>query len=151
MGSAKKPYRQSPPLNEEELKAFLNQALVARLGSLNPDGSIHLVPVWFKYEEGDILIGTDERTRKAKNIQRNQDVSLLIDSPERPYKGVLIYGQAQLDHDDALGKRIAILARHLPAEIAQKVGHDLASQFALITIRIKPQRIISFDDAKRER
>lgn len=51
-----KPYHQSPPLNEEELKVFLNQALVARLGSLNPDGSIHLVPVWFKYEDGDILI-----------------------------------------------------------------------------------------------
>jgi nitroimidazol reductase NimA-like FMN-containing flavoprotein (pyridoxamine 5'-phosphate oxidase superfamily) len=92
-----KPYSQPPPLNEEELKAFLNQALVARLGSLNPDGSIHLVPVWFKYEDGDILIGTEESTRKAQNIKRNQNVSLLIDSQERPYKGVLIYGQAQLN------------------------------------------------------
>ena len=149
MSRSMKRYSQSPPLDEDELKAFLNQALVARLGSLNPDGSIHLVPVWFKFEDGDILIGTEERTRKAKNVKRNQNVSLLIDSPERPYKGVLIYGQAQLDQDDALGKRIAILARHLPADIAQKVGIDLASQFALITIRIKPQRIISYDDAKR--
>jgi hypothetical protein len=33
--------------------------------------------------------------RKAKNVKRNKNVSLLIDSPERPYKGVLIYGQAQ--------------------------------------------------------
>jgi hypothetical protein len=64
---------------------------------------------------------------------------------------LLIYGQAQLNQDDALGKQIAILARHLPAEIAQKVGNDLASRFALITIRIKPQRIISYDDAKRGR
>jgi PPOX class probable F420-dependent enzyme len=146
-----KPYRQSPPLSEEELQAFLDQALVARLGSLNPDGSIHLVPVWFKYEGGDILIGTEESTRKAKNIQRNKNISLLIDSHERPYKGVLIYGQAQLEHDDAVAKRISILARHIPADIAQKVGNDLASQFALITIRIKPQRIISYDDAKRQR
>ena len=119
------------------------------MGSLNPDGSIHLVPVWFKYEDGDILIGTEERTRKAKNVKRNKNVTLLIDSHERPYKGVLIYGQAPLDHDDALGKRNSILARHIPADIAQKVGTDLASQFALITIRIKPQRIISYDDAKR--
>lgn len=146
-----KAYRQSPPLDEDELKVFLNQALVARLGSLNPDGSIHLVPVWFKYEDGDILIGTEERTRKAKNVKRNKNVSLLIDSPERPYKGVLIYGQAQLDTDDALGKRVSILARHLPVDIAQKVGSELANQFALITIRIKPQRIISYDDAKRGR
>ncbi len=146
-----KPYTQSPPLNEEELKAFLNQALVARLGSLNPDGSIHLVPVWFKYEGGYILIGTEESTRKAKNVKRNKNVSLLVDSQERPYKGVLIYGQAQLDDDDAIGKRISILARHMPPDIAQKVGNDLATQFALITIRIKPQRIISYDDAKRGR
>ena len=146
-----KPYTQSPPLNEEEVKALLNQELVARLGSLNPDGSIHLMPVWFKYEDGDILIGTEEHTRKAKNVKRNKNVSLLIDSHERPYKGVLIYGQAQLDHDDAIGKRISILARHIPADIAQRMGANLASPFALITIRIKPQRIISYDDAKRER
>ena len=81
----------------------------------------------------------------------NTNVSLLIDSHERPYKGVLIYGQAQIDQEEALGKRIAILARHLPAEIAEKVGNDLARQFALITIRAKPQRIISYDDAKRGR
>ncbi len=144
-----KPYPQSPPLTDEELKAFLNQASVARLASLNPDGTIHIAPVWFSYENGDILIGTEEVTRKARNVLHDQNVSLLIDTQEPPYKGVLIYGQAKLDHDAALRKRTAIFEQHMPADIAQRVAHGLASQFTLVTIRVKPQRVISYDDAKR--
>ncbi len=61
----------------------------------------------------------------------------------------LPYTRLRQVHEVSHFLRIAILARHLPAEIAQKVGNDLAGQFALITLSIKPQRVISYDDAKQ--
>jgi hypothetical protein len=106
------------------------------------------LPVWFKYQDGETLIGTEAKTRKARNIKRKKNVSLLIDSHERPYKGMLIHGEAHLDQDDAISRRISILARHLPSGIAHKVGNDLARKFALLAIRIKAQRIVSYNDAK---
>ncbi|MFM8426333.1 MAG: hypothetical protein ACKOBL_14285, partial [Chloroflexota bacterium] len=40
-------YPQMPPLTEEEITIFLNQPLIAKLGTLNDDGTIHIVPVIF--------------------------------------------------------------------------------------------------------
>ena len=103
-----KPYPQMPPFTQAELVAFLNEAPVARLSSLNPDGTIHIAPVYFRYDNGDILIGTQDVTRKARNIKHNPNVTLLIDNQTPPWKGVLIYGEAKLDYEDVVAKRISI-------------------------------------------
>jgi len=57
-----KPYPQMPPFTQEELVAFLNESPVARLSTLNSDGTIHIAAVYFKYDNGYILIGTQDST-----------------------------------------------------------------------------------------
>lgn len=44
-------YPQKPPLAQDELVAFLNEAPLARLGSPNPDGTIHMSSVYFRYDQ----------------------------------------------------------------------------------------------------
>lgn len=143
-----KPYPQMPPLNDEEIKALLEQPLIAKLCSLNPDGTIHIAPVIFKYENGVILIGTQASSRKVRNIRGNKNVSVLIDTSERPFKAVLIYGQAELDSDNAVAKRASIFEKSMPAEQAAKFAQGLARQYAPIIIRVTPERMVSFDYAK---
>jgi nitroimidazol reductase NimA-like FMN-containing flavoprotein (pyridoxamine 5'-phosphate oxidase superfamily) len=43
-------YTQAPHLNDKEINDFLKEAPTARICSINEDGTIHGVPVWFKYE-----------------------------------------------------------------------------------------------------
>ena len=143
-----KPYPQMPPLTQDELVAFLNEAPVARLSSLNPDGTIHLAPVYFKYDNGDILVGTQDVTRKARNIKHNPNVTLLIDNQTPPWKGVLIYGEAKLDYEDVVAKRISIFERYMPAENAQKLATGLANNYTPVVIRVKPRRMTSYDYSK---
>jgi nitroimidazol reductase NimA-like FMN-containing flavoprotein (pyridoxamine 5'-phosphate oxidase superfamily) len=144
-----KPYPQMPPFAQDELVAFLNETPVARLGSLNPDGTIHIAPVYFKYDNGEILIGTQDVTRKAKNIKRNPSVTLLIDNQAPPWKGVIIYGEAELDYDDVVTKRISIFERYMPPENARKLATGLANTYAPVIIRVKPKRMISYDYSKQ--
>ncbi len=75
-----KPYPQMPPFTQDEIEAFLKEAPIARLSSLNPDGTIHIAPVYFKYDNGNILIGTQDMTHKVRNIKNNQQVTVLIDN-----------------------------------------------------------------------
>ena len=112
-------YPQKPPLTQDELVAFLNEAPLARLSSLNPDGTIHIAPVYFKYDNGDILIGTQDISHKIRNIKNNPNVTVLIDNQEAPFRGVLIYGVATLEYDDVIAKRASIFSRYMPAEDAQ--------------------------------
>jgi nitroimidazol reductase NimA-like FMN-containing flavoprotein (pyridoxamine 5'-phosphate oxidase superfamily) len=143
-----KPYPQMPPFTQDELVAFLTEAPVARLSSLNPDGTIHIAAVYFKYDNGEILIGTQDMTRKAKNIKHTPSVTLLIDNQTPPWKGVLIYGDAELDYDNVIEKRAAIFERYVPAENARNLALGLASSYTPVIIRVKPKRMVSYDYSK---
>jgi general stress protein 26 len=85
-------------LTREEIESFLKEAKIARFCSHNNDETIHAAPVWFKYENGIIVILTPDHSLKARNVKRNKDVSILIDV-EKPPRGVLIYGKAELDNE----------------------------------------------------
>jgi nitroimidazol reductase NimA-like FMN-containing flavoprotein (pyridoxamine 5'-phosphate oxidase superfamily) len=144
-----KPYPQMPPLTQDELVAFLNEAPIARMSSMNPDGTIHSAPVYFKYDNGDILIGTQEVTRKVRNSRQNPKVTVLIDNQAPPYKGVVIYGEAKLDYEDVIAKRVAIFERYMPTENAQQLATGLANTHVPVIIRVKPSRMISYDYSKQ--
>jgi len=143
-----KPYPQKPPFTQDELVAFLNEAPIARVGSMNPDGTIHMAAVYFKYNNGDILIGTQDITHKVRNIRDNPNVTVLIDSQDHPLRGVLIYGEAMLDYEDVITKRASIFERYMPAEDARDMASDLATRFTCVVIRIKPKRMTSYDYSK---
>jgi nitroimidazol reductase NimA-like FMN-containing flavoprotein (pyridoxamine 5'-phosphate oxidase superfamily) len=72
-------YPQLPALSDEELTSFLDQAQFARLATHNDHGSIHIAPIFFRYQAGQILMATQCPSRKVRNIQNNPNVSVLID------------------------------------------------------------------------
>jgi PPOX class probable F420-dependent enzyme len=143
-----KPYPQKPPFNEQELFAFLNEEPVARLGTQNPDGTIHITAVYFKYDDGCILMGTQDVSHKIRNIKNNPRVTVLIDNQAPPWKAVIIYGDASLEYDNAIEKRASIFERYMPAEDARGMAAGLAQAFVPVVIRITPRQIISYDYSK---
>ena len=52
--------------------------------SVRPDGRPHLAPVWFVFFEGRVYIGTDPRSVKSRNVQRNPHVSLALEGAAKP-------------------------------------------------------------------
>ena len=141
-------YPQAPPMTEEEVAAFLAEAPVARLASHNEDGTIHLAPAWFLYDEGEIVIGTQAVSRKARNVAADPRVTLVVDNEEPPWKGVIIYGTAELDGEDAAAKRVPIFAKYVPPERAEEMAYGMADQFEPVIIRVRPERVISYDYGK---
>ncbi len=141
-------YPQLPAMNDEELVSFFGQTTFARLGTLNGDGTIHIAPIFFKYIDGQILMATQDASRKIRNIKRNNNVTVLIDTTEVPFKGALIYGTAELDYEDVLSKRVAIFERRLPREDAEAYARRISSKWQCVIVRITPDRIASFDYAK---
>lgn len=140
-------YPQAPPMTDDQVAAFLAGARIARLASHNPDGSIHLAPAWFLYDGGSILIGTQSISRKARNVAADPRVTVLVDKEAPPFKGVIIYGDAILDRENAIAGRVQIFARYMPVEQAQQMANSLAQQFEPVIIRVRPKHIISYDYA----
>ena len=141
-------YPQLPSMSDEEHLSFFEEAQFARLGTINEDGTIHIAPIFFKYDEGQILMATQEPSRKVRNIKRNKNVTVLIDTTEVPFKGALIYGTAELEYEDVIAKRVAIFQRRLSREEAETYARRLSGKWRCVIIRITPVRIASFDYSK---
>lgn len=74
-------------MGEFDPKARLTRSQVARLATVTPDGLPHLVPVVFAVPDGEDMVYTavdakpkaTRRLRRLANIERNPQVSLLVD------------------------------------------------------------------------
>jgi nitroimidazol reductase NimA-like FMN-containing flavoprotein (pyridoxamine 5'-phosphate oxidase superfamily) len=141
-------YPQLPDMTDEELLSFFEEAEFSRLATINEDGTVHVAPMLFKYDNGQILMATQDPSRKIRNIKRNNNVTVLIDTTEVPFKGALVYGTAELDYEDVISKRMAIFERRLSREEAEIYAKRLSGKWQCVIIRITPTHIASFDYSK---
>lgn len=141
---------QLSPLTKEEEQEFLKQPHVAIVASHNPDDTIHQAGVWYKFnpETNEILFGTQDASKKIRNIKENNKVSIQISTHQMPYKGVYIYGTASLDYEDVINKRIEIFSNYTSPEMARGFVEYHAQKHKPVVVRIKIDKFQSFDYAK---
>jgi general stress protein 26 len=146
----KNKHPQAPPFeNELEIETFLVKPLLARFCSHNPDGSIHITPIYYLYENGEFLFGTQKLARKVRNIQRDNRVTVLIDAKEPILQAAIIYGEAVLDFEDVLEKRVRILERYYESPSDARIfAEKITKAWKTVIIHVRPSRMVTFDYSK---
>ena len=67
------------------MREFLNGRHYATLATLNADGSMHLTPVWYLFEDERLFESRAAASdRKVRNISARPQASLLVDSRRKP-------------------------------------------------------------------
>jgi PPOX class probable F420-dependent enzyme len=64
----------------DNLRAFLGERRYAVLATHDPDGGIHLTPIWFLFEEDRFHFASSSRSRKVKNVERSPSASVVVDA-----------------------------------------------------------------------
>ncbi len=141
-------------LTDPLVQQLLKSNRVASLATHNPDGSIHVVAVWYHFDGQHIHVATASRSRKGRNLQANPGVSLMIDSrdPDASY-GATITGTARFLTGEASRARNAeVHARYLsPVALADpRVGAVFAA-WDDVTLEITPASVISWDMREADR
>ncbi len=95
---------------------FLRDQKILRLATIGKDKTPHIAPVWYRYSEKKLYIGTNTKTKKVQNIKKNNQVSCCVDvgiNAPNIY-GVLIQGNANIIIENSKVKTIAkkILSRY---------------------------------------
>jgi len=67
----------------DEVRAFLDAPRFAVLATLREDGSPHLTVVWYERRDDEVIVNTTAPRSKARNIERDPRVSLLVGEMER--------------------------------------------------------------------
>ena len=135
-------------LSDAIVKQLLDGRYIASFATHNPNGSIHIVAVWFWFDGSDIYVATSSRSRKARNLQSNRGVSLMVDSrdPAASY-GVTVTGNVEILSGESSHRYNAEIHRKYLSGGAladPKVGPVFAG-WDDITVRLVPTSVITWD------
>lgn len=87
-----------------ELKLNSGRARNVWLGTVRADGSPHLVPLWFAYQDGRVWMCVGKGTQKHVNLIRNPNVVVALEDAVSP---VIIEGVAREEPDQKVRDRLA--------------------------------------------
>jgi PPOX class probable F420-dependent enzyme len=116
---------------------LLESRVPARLAYVWMDGTPRVVPIWFHWDGSSVVVCSPTKDPKIKELEKNSDVSVTIDSNDWPYRVLSLRGTATVAMLDDLAPEYAAAAdRYLgPAE-----GRAWAAQ-----LRGKPMGRVSIE------
>jgi PPOX class probable F420-dependent enzyme len=145
-------------LTDTELAQFLAKSQTIIIVSINKDGTPHPMPMWYGVEpDGSVVMTTFTKSQKIVNIARDPRVSLLVESGGAIYeklKGVVIYGRAELIRDteqvvDILTRVSTKTLGNPDDKTRDGIRNAVRGTAPKRTgIRIRPERIVSWDHSK---
>jgi PPOX class probable F420-dependent enzyme len=147
-------------MSEKEIRRFLMQGtFTGKLATVKKDGSSHIVPIWFVLDDnnkngngdrkdGDIIFTTNGSSVKAKNIERDNRVSICVDDQTPPFSFVIVYGTAKIHHyrqNELFRFATRIARRYMGKDNAEDYGRRNSAEGEVL-VRIKAKRIIAEKD-----
>ena len=144
-------------MSEKEIRRFLMQGtFTGKLATVKKDGSSHIVPIWFVLDgsnkngkgdrkDDDIIFTTNGSSVKAKNIERDNRVSICVDDQTPPFSFVIVYGTAKIHHykqNELFRFATRIARRYMGKDNAENYGRRNSAEGEVL-VRIKAKRIIA--------
>lgn len=77
----------------DDLLPLLEAPLFAALGTIRPDDTVQVNPMWFVYDGGQIRFTHTTKRAKFRNLQRNPSMSLMVFDPDDPQVYIEIRGR----------------------------------------------------------
>lgn len=138
-----------------EVSALLHASRKVQIASLNPDGSVHLVTMFYAMMEEHIAFWTYRTSQKARNLARDPRITCLVEDGEDYFelRGVQIAGTVHVlaNPDDVLAIGRLIAAGGLKAG---EVTGDTLEEYVQYAARkrygyiVEPKRVVSWDHRK---
>ena len=138
------------PMLDQEAVELLEQRRIASLGTVNPDGTVHLTAIWYLLQNDRILIPTSSTSRKAKNVQANSTATVMVDvRTDEEMSGVVVHGRASVvSGDEARALNRLIHQRYLSDKaIAHQAIGPLFEEGDDVTIEIRCESAVTWDMA----
>jgi PPOX class probable F420-dependent enzyme len=77
----------------DDARSLLDAPNIGHLATLMPGGEPKVEPVWVGREGDLVLVTTDERSLKARNVVRDARVALSVTDSTNPYRQLLVRGR----------------------------------------------------------
>jgi PPOX class probable F420-dependent enzyme len=124
----------------DKQKKLITDKNFGHIATLNKDGSPQVSPVWIELDGNHLIINSERKRRKVRNIKRDQRVSVSIQNAENPYQYIEVRGKAIEVTDTGGFEGIDRLSAKYTGQ-AKYPGN--APGDVRIVIRIEPEHVAS--------
>ncbi|MDF2991239.1 MAG: hypothetical protein K0S37_1753 [Microbacterium sp.] len=112
----------------DTLRDLLEKPYYGALGTVRPDGSVQVNPMWFEFDGEHVLFTHTVTRQKYRNLQHNPSMSLMVYDPDQPYRYVEVRGRLVEEVADPegafyvrLGQRYGNPGQEAPPDRANRV------------------------------
>jgi PPOX class probable F420-dependent enzyme len=134
-----------PKLSDHEIAEFLGErGHLARIATVRADGAPSVVPVWFIFEGGRVLITPRKHSEFLANLRREPRVAITIDEDQGRYRKVLLEGQAEVLYEVGEDRKWDDVYRRIACRYIDEASAD----YYLTETRDQPRALIGVDRAK---
>ena len=100
-----------PEAVPEKFRDLFDKRAFASLGTLMPDGSPQVTPVWVDYDGTHVFVNTAKGRAKDRNMKREPRVSLAIIDPDNPYRYLEVRGHVAESTEKGADEHINRMAK----------------------------------------
>ena len=88
-------------MSTDEVDAFLAERRAMTMSTINGDGSIHSIAMWYGFLEGAVAIESKAKAQKVVNLRRNPNLTMLVEDGDTydELRGVTLIGKGEVVED----------------------------------------------------
>ncbi|MEO3973606.1 pyridoxamine 5'-phosphate oxidase family protein [Streptomyces sp. CAU 1734] len=145
------PYRAARGLSDE-VQRVLRKRGNATIGTVNPNGTPHMAPVWFLFEKSGsaVYFECNSATRKARNIEANGMASVLAKGKRDDGNGLIVLGQGRarlIKGEEAREITARIRRKYMTAQGYEPVSAYLDTIDDAVA-ELKPEKWVAWSPAR---
>ena len=128
-------------LREPKARELLHSKIPARLAYVWLDGTPRVVPIWFHWNDEELILGTPPGTPKLRGLAEHPKVAITIDGDAWPPGVLLIRGTATLTTVDGIVPEYAAAAeRYFGEERGRAWVEQFGGMFTeMVRIAVHPE------------
>lgn len=140
-------------MTQAEIDEFLNGWHTMSCATMNHDGSIHLVAMWYGFLEGAPALETKVKSQKVQNLRRNPQITCMIEEGESydQLVGVEMVGTAEIveDPDRIFEMGISIVERTSGQKYTEEMRPAVEMMInKRVAVKINVDKYVSWDHRK---
>ncbi len=139
-------------MTTDEVDAFLAERRPMTMCSINHDGSIHAVAMWYGFLDGAVAVETKAKSQKVQNLRRDPRLTCLMEDGDyyEELRGVELVGRAEIvdDPERLFELGVSVFDRYYGGYSEEMKPFVETMLNKRVVVRLLVDRVVSWDHRK---
>ncbi len=139
-------------MTDDEIDEFLSGRHTMSMCTINHDGTIHAVAMWYGFLEGAVAVETKLKSQKVQNLRRNPTLTMMVEdgASYEELRGVELVGRAEIveEPDRIWELGVSVFERYQAPYTEELRPFVEAMLNKRVVVKLDVDRVVSWDHRK---